>query len=310
MGFLTGARAKQLVSAIKRLPHALASLRNVLRDVFETDEGVGQASLPEDEENEEDEQEVLLSFLNHNTNPGMDDHKDVVFNPIVLYQMRMAKDELRRERAREVMRLAGLDPNDVENADALANAKGHRSALAFLIANGARFTPVADENAEARARKERRRQLKNIEVYLTKQLDIETKKPEARSRHSLKRVGITVRKETALDVALETRTSPRIGRIIRQLDIAKAARSQLKFIQRVRPLPIQIQQENDALEQQEIVDDDSNSQIIGAFRNRAQNVRITNMQSSLDELRREFADEFADMGESLQEFEEENDVAA
>ena len=314
MGFLTGTRAKQLASAAKRIPRALASLRNVLRDVIDSDQGVGQASLPEDEVREEDEQEVISRFLNVTLTPGLDDHKDVTFNPIVLYQMRKAKDELRQERAREAMRLEGIDPDNVENAEALAIAKGWRSPLAFLIANGARVTPVADDNAEARAQKERRRQLKNIEVYLTRQLKVEANRQERNPAHT-KRVGISVHKETALDVALEMKSSPRVGRLVRQLHIAKAARSQLKVIQRIRPLPIQIQQQKDEQERQEAESDAAADHEMGEVsimnKSRRINARTTEVEGTLDVLRREFAEEFAFMDEVAEgEEQPEDNVAA
>ena len=241
IGFVTGARAKQMLSAMTNAARALVTLfklrgADAAASPSAGDAGDTEAVAPETEE-EEPAEEILLNFLNSEATPGLDDHAQLEFNPIVLYQMKKAKEHARQQKIREQILAEGLDPDDESSMAMLQSSAvglGNKAnALATLIAHGARTTAVGNANAEDRLQKERRQQVKNVETYLTKQLNIDASRRQT-PRES-KRIGGAAH-TSALEVAIvSSAPSPRALRNTRQVQIATAGRQQLAEFQRLHP---------------------------------------------------------------------------
>ena len=108
--------------------------------------------------------------------PGLDDHLETIFNPIVMYKIKVAKEEARKEKMRAQLIQDGYDPDLMDDDDANAVAPAIRqNALSTLISVGARVTPMgSSQSAEAAAREDKKRQLRNIDTYLAKNMEAET----------------------------------------------------------------------------------------------------------------------------------------
>ena len=316
LGFLTGTRAKQVVHAVKHLPTALRSLSKLLKEVAPAGEAAGddgddERVAPEDEpEAELALDELVPSFLDESVVPGLDDHRDVEVSPIFLYQMKKAKEETRKQRLRDQLLSEGVDPNDTDAYLVNQSTGRQRSSLAFLIAHGARFEPVAGRGADAasRAQQERRRQMRTVDSYLQKHLALEPpKKSTVTEAKQDKRLGITVRKASALDVAVASGVeTPRRHRFGLLPNMAQSARSQLKYIQRTRPLSIQLEQELREREEQEQASlDEKNSPPHGRNRKAitAADLDRDTVNKGLEALRMEF-DEYGDLADDDEDAEE------
>jgi len=264
VGWLVGTRAKQLAAATKAIPKALASLTKTKRNAASSASGAGangagsaaaqaaaavsvandvdaEPTPPEDEVLPDDD-DVVNAFLNSNSTPGLDDHCDLEFNPVVLYQIKRAKEGARIAKIRDQMIAEGLDPDDDSQMAMISQPVGRTkiSALAVLVAHGASVSRVRSDTVD-QAQKEQRRTLKTVEVYLTKQLEVDASRTQNGLQNS-KRVGISLQQISALEVALHSsQYTPRFSREKRQINIATAARDQLREVQRTRPLPVHSQ---------------------------------------------------------------------
>ena len=101
---------------------------------------------------------------------------ETVFNPIMMYKLKLAKEEARKEKIRAQLIADGYDPDAMDADDAAAVAGGagavRNNALFTLISAGARVTPIsASQSAEAAAREDKKRQLRNIDSYLAKNME-------------------------------------------------------------------------------------------------------------------------------------------
>ena len=67
--------------------------------------GEDEAEQEEDEEKKakEEAQEVLEEFLSRDAAPGLDDHPDSFVNPIIMLQIKLAKEEVRRRKALDAL---------------------------------------------------------------------------------------------------------------------------------------------------------------------------------------------------------------
>ena len=70
--------------------------------------GAGEEDEAEPEEDDdkkakEEAQEVLEEFLSRDAAPGLDDHPESFVNPIIMLQIRLAKEEARRRKALEAL---------------------------------------------------------------------------------------------------------------------------------------------------------------------------------------------------------------
>ena len=204
-------------------------------------------------------------FLNSAAAPGLDDHPELEFNPIFMYNLKKFKDREREDRRRQQLIAEGFEGDELEQMlkEGLTAGGGdivQRNALATLIAAGARFQPIKSaQNIEDLGREERRRQLRNVDGYLMKQLDADTRRvvvQAPRGRRLSKGTVVEARAMSALERAHQTahvRVSAKgenIQRATTMLTTAVSARNQLREIQRLRPLKIHL------LQRQQNADDD------------------------------------------------------
>jgi len=221
-----------MVQAAKMAAKALLSLKELMK-AGETESAAdkaadgGEDNEPvDDDELDLEDAEFLDKFLSTNVDLGLDDHADVMRNPVLMYQVKRAKDVARRDKRRQSLVAEGMDEDDVERLllDEAAGVSGggggdgqKQNALALLIAHGARVKPMDGAGgADAQAADERRRAARTVEVYLQKDLGIEVKRTYREKAKS---------KNGPLDVALKTKDEPYGGSSKkRNADAAKTAK--------------------------------------------------------------------------------------
>jgi len=238
IGFITGARAKQLIAATKLTATALKTIIKSLAP--EDDKGAAEEAATEEQETDENVTSVD-DFMNNDHVPGLDDHPDLEFSPIFLYKVKVAKEEARREKRRQQLLTEGYDPDQMDEAEAEGMAGGgqRQNALATLIQAGARVKPVGGgQSAEAALREDRRRQIKTIETYMSKNLELDTQRVSlAQKKNTASSKG--KKYLSALDAARMT-TVKRAGgdtdeRTLQAVTYAKAGRNQLRDIKASKP---------------------------------------------------------------------------
>lgn len=164
---------------MKLTKSALKTLLKSLAPAPEDDAGAAENAAENEEDGEDASLNDLDDFINNDNVPGLDDHPDLEFSPVFMYKIKVAKEEARKEMRRQQLLTEGYDPDQMDEADASAAAVGStkQNALATLIEAGARVTPIAaSQGAEAKVREDRRRQIKTIETYLNKNLELDTTK--------------------------------------------------------------------------------------------------------------------------------------
>jgi len=240
IGFITGARAKQLIQATKLTATALKTIIKSMAPSKEDDKGAAEEAAGEEAE-EEGNVPSVDDFMNNDNVPGLDDHPDLEFSPVFLYKVKVAKEEARREKRRQQLLTEGYDPDQMDEAAAEGMAGGgqRQNALATLIQAGARVKPVGGgQSAEAALREDRRRQIKTIETYMTKNLELDTQRVSL----AQKKVAASSKGKkylSALDAARLT-TVKRAGtdteaRTAHATTYAKAGRHQLREILSSKP---------------------------------------------------------------------------
>lgn len=237
IGFIIGTRARQMSEALKAVGSLLKRVPFTLQISKAEEEGKAEeVEADGDEEADVDPEEILDPFLS--TELGLDIHPDLVISPIMMYHIKMAK-----ERLREQQRMAQLEEMKQQLiAEGLSEAQadervafeaesgtmisgGKQSALAVLIQAGARVTPTGNRDSQEQTiLNDMRRQKKNVEVYLSKQHDIDVTmtKPEERS----KRVGLEGTRMGPLEMAVSTAKTPVGGPMARRsAEMVETARS-------------------------------------------------------------------------------------
>jgi hypothetical protein len=239
IGFLIGVRAKQILQSAKKSAQAIFSLKELFRAGAEQDKDDGEAETADgDEDQDEEPQELLESFMNNEQVNGLDDHPDIVRSPIIMYQVKVAKDEARREKRKLALIAEGMDEDDAEQmlqneaAGGLMSGggnEGRQNALATLIAAGARVTAVGGgQSAEAVLADERKRMARTIDVFLEKNRGIDTTKTVKKSSSG----GQGKRLDNALEVAFKSANTPFGGdaakRETERISMAKSGRTLLR----------------------------------------------------------------------------------
>jgi len=240
LGFIMGVRGKQILASLRSSVKLVAGLTFRVPPTPAADE-MGDEGGDDDQLDEEEGglSGMLDDFLNNESGEGFDDHPDLEVNPVILYQFRAFKEKQKEEKAAEQRRLAleaeGLSVEEIESrlldndAGEQAGPKSDKQcALNILIEAGARVTALAASGgAEAQKIQDRRRQLRNIEIYLRQARDISTEKAKARTRNAK---GIKV--SSAVEIAMATANSRHGGgtfdRVIRNVPVAKASRNILR----------------------------------------------------------------------------------
>ena len=242
LGFLVGTRAKQIIAAAKKSAKALVTLKELLKAGADEQDGADDNEAEEDEEEEEKVVDILDRYLSTDVDYGLDDHADVVRNPILMYQVKLAKEAERLEKRRAALIAEGFDEDEVDRileAEARGDFVGvgrsgaKMNPLALLISVGARAKPLAGGGgAEAAAADERRRAARTIEVFLQKERGIEVKKTY-RDQQGAKKKGAN-----ALEVATKTKEVRHGGekalRVETSASTAKRGRNNLRLVQEDR----------------------------------------------------------------------------
>ena len=251
VGFLLGTRGRQILATAKVAHRALALLRGVRIpapfDAADADDGQADDN---DALNEEAAGiPTLEDFLSTSGNTGLEDHPEMEFNPVLLYQVKVAK-ELERERKRQLALDALQD--GAEGADSAGNELGgyKQNALSLLISVGARTLPVqSKDKAENSLVQERKRQQKTIDTHLFKERGIQAR---AAAVKGSKQPARGEKVKSALEVARETESIPHGGlsyqRSLRNTLTAKASRDTLREWLRLHPRP---KDEEDDLSEEE-----------------------------------------------------------
>ena len=250
IGFLVGTRAKQLSAAIKNIPRAVATIAQTKKAAKEQqaagDDGQAETVDPEDD-HKEVPTDPMVAYLNSLSVPGLDDHPDIEFNPIILYRIKQMKEEQRKARLAKQQQALGLAASDADGVLAMVQADAGAS-YKVLIAAGARFNPVSNANAAHHAQQDKRRQLRSVDTYLQKryEVDIARVEPPAHDKTRLLEIGAQ-NKVMVKDAMKSSKPNDRIERNSAQVVQAKSARFQLRELHRTRPLPIVYSFDDDEL---------------------------------------------------------------
>jgi len=238
LGFLVGARTRQIIAKVKAIGRAILSLNILLKIKEAAANGMDSAETTNDgeedeleEENKKDkdlEDEFLEDFMMNDEDTGLDDHPDVDINPVMMFNIKKAKELARAEAQRALMAAEGLSEEEINERMMMGEAGQGQgdmrpNALAVLIAAGARVEAAKGATSEEMTKKiEMRRKQRNIHVYLTKTLEVEAKPAEAKMR------GNRQGHKNAFDIAVQTKTTPVGGdsysRELASVKFAKAGR--------------------------------------------------------------------------------------
>jgi len=139
--------------------------------------------------------------------PALNDHPDVTLNPVIMYQIKRAKEEMRTAQRRASLLAEGFDPSEVDERMQIEQTSGgggrtRPNALALLVSLGARVEPTGGGSSQEHAQlQDRRRLQRNVDAYLSKSVGVEkyrSDKPSGRD-HVL-----GGRRKTAHEVARDT----------------------------------------------------------------------------------------------------------
>lgn len=233
LGFLVGARSREIVAKMKKAAKAVLSLGSL----FVLKETAVQAGLDGaeamDDAGEEDEddgkkaeeaEDFLDNFLDPDDCEGLDDHPELEISPIFMYNIKKSKDEQRVQMRRQTLLAEGLGHEEVEelmNIQGGGATGGYTNPLALLVSMGARVEAVKGKTSdEMRQKIEVKRKQRNVSVYLEKVLETE---PGGKSRAEHSKGGVT---KTPFDMARETKLK-RVGGPAAERKTAAVVRARL-----------------------------------------------------------------------------------
>ena len=162
LGWLIGTRARYALLA------AMA-LKELMKKKAEMGAGEDDDDKVEEDDKDLDEEKSPLEIaMSRENEPGLDDHPDTELNPILLYQIRMAKEELRRKKQAEIA--AALEAGEESGAAVVKEGK-----LRLLTDAGAlRWVGKKRLQAGGDARMaEIREQLKKVDTHLATLFEID-----------------------------------------------------------------------------------------------------------------------------------------
>lgn len=240
LGYLFGAR-KDIWKMLKKALDA-ASAKDDKKGADGDDGG----------ENEDDDEEnalgddIISGYLDNGWVGGHDDHPDTEFNPIFVYQVKKAKDEIRVKKQIEALLLARDLPVDHLDkmsfaerkafmAELMADSSGVKAAsnvgsvngkvrkygstvnsTHILVLNGARFMPksagslssAASEGQEKKRAQEVRDKLRVIDTHLSTTADIDVSRGGMERQGTMLKAGQQGLSKNALEKAKETKYKP------------------------------------------------------------------------------------------------------
>jgi len=236
-GFFLGTRARQLLASLKQFGQAIRSFTIKIPSSDAASGAMGAASANDDEaENEDVDNKVpsIDDYMNSQLESRFDDHPDLFVNPVLLYQIKIEGDqqrELKRLAERkQLLEQEGLSAEEL--AERLAEGDGldlgrgtqQRNALQTLISVGARVEPAKGESAEGAAAAERRRLWRNIDVYLQRAKDADTRRIKQEHGRTAKGDKVVSPYEIAQHTQLVPAGGDDFARFSRNVRIAKEAR--------------------------------------------------------------------------------------
>ena len=245
VGFLLGTRGRQIAQSLKHLGEAIRSITVRIPKTLDADAAAAAAAGADDNDVEDEGPSAAADLMDEFLSveqTGLDDHPDVLVNPVLLYQIRLEKDRQRAlKRLEEMKKLLGDTEgmSEDEIAQRLAEQElagggqavgdGKQNALAMLISVGARVTSTSSASSEHAAVAERRRTAKNIDVFLQRTRDIET----SRAPPKKKQDKLGVRLPTADEVARTTGHTRHVvhsglARLERGVSVGRSSRSVLR----------------------------------------------------------------------------------
>ena len=165
VGFVIGSRGRHALMILK----AMAELKKKLAEA-----GAGEDDADDDKVDEEDEEmgkeDPILDSLFTEAEPGLDDHQDTVLNPILLYQIKRAKDEM-KERARLAALEGGEEVVAVGPKEGKLRVLTDKGALRFL-----KGKKGIKDGGEAEVMAKIRENLKSIDTFMETTYEVDTKR--------------------------------------------------------------------------------------------------------------------------------------
>ena len=238
LGFLIGTRARQIAESARSIPQALAHMSFKIPAAGLPDPGAGDDD-EKDQEDEDDANAKLDSLLDDfiqdpNADASLNDHPDLQISPVIMYNIKKSKEELRTQQLKAQLAAEGMTAEEIEERLLLGETGGggagggKQNALSLLIAAGARVQAMSGgANADNIALQERRRAQRNVDTYLTKTEGIE-KFVNSKAAAS-KGQGEGGKVKSAREVAYETARNRAGGvtyeREVRSLAHAKSSRN-------------------------------------------------------------------------------------
>ena len=239
VGYLIGAR-KAIFDWLRKLATAAAEDKAADKGA---DGGDGEDADQDDDEMGSMADDLIAGFLDSDWVTGHDDHPETEFNPIMMYQVKKAKDEMRARKAIEALLLANDLPLDhlesmtsAERAKVLAELKAESGAVKvtsnvgsvagvtrkygstvnathILVISGARLTAAgkavkSDANADAKKGQEVRERLRVIDSHLSSTDGIDIGQAEGQKGLAKAMAGVGGLAKNALEKAQDTKLRP------------------------------------------------------------------------------------------------------
>lgn len=236
IGFLLGTRSRQLAASLKMVSKAAVSLAMFkIPAPPEVGEDDGGGDDDEDALGGDDGMGLptIDDFLSPSGNTGFEDHPDLEFNPVLMYQVKMAKNA-ERERKR-LAALQALQDGDGDGGAAEDQGRYKMNALSLLISLGARTLPSAARGQGDSLVQERKRQQKTVDVHLNKEHGVELKIAPKEARNQARGTAVKTAFEVAQDTSVERYGGSSHKRIENNTLIAKHGRNVLREWLRLNP---------------------------------------------------------------------------
>jgi len=233
LGFLLGTRGRQIAASAKNIGAALRTFISLRIPSVEASI-LGQKTAADDggeDEQDMDNQELDDAEINLDEyvqpvdgDATLADHPDVQMSPVILYQIKRSKDEIRKQQRRMQLAADGLTDSEINERmdfEAMTGGGGsgqRQNPLALLIAHGANVTPAqGGKDADNAALQDRRRLQRNVDGFLSKTKGVEKLRKDLENKITRDPTG--GRLKTASEVAMST-ANVRFGGLLFQRELA------------------------------------------------------------------------------------------
>ena len=241
VGILLGTRARQIVASLKSLANAVRSFSFLIpkpADILGEQDKMDDGGEDDEKDTKDDEEDAMMldNFMQPgDADPSLGDHPDVKVNPIMLYKIKVSKEQARYEQRRAALLAEGFAPEEVDERMEIEQMGGggggggvKKNPLALFVELGARVEATkGGASADNAALQERRRLQRNVENFLFRAEGVEKFKPTSNKPQST-RDATGARYKTASEVATESAVLPiggnRWKRLRANLQMARDAR--------------------------------------------------------------------------------------